>query len=132
MLAALGARLGDILRVSYNVTEWNSAPCRIIGGGRQIRLDGFISRPAHTVDVLAADKHRITLLVVPSNTDPAAAHRTMVLTADGDSGQTADDLLAAGVSVTVPTQRTTDLTHIALAGWEADGGRVPDQKRRTS
>jgi hypothetical protein len=27
-------------------------------------------RPAHTVDVLAADKHRLALLVVPPNTDP--------------------------------------------------------------
>jgi hypothetical protein len=130
LLAALGARLGDILRVSYNITEWNSAPRRIIGDGRQIRLDGFISRPSHTVDVVTADRHRLTLLVVPSNTDPAAAHQTMMITAERGNTQTVDDLLAAGVSVTASTQRTTDLTRIALAGWEADGGRIPEQKRK--
>jgi hypothetical protein len=130
LLAALGARLGDILRVSYNLTEWNSAPRRIIGDGRQIRLDGFISRPTHTVDVVTADRHRLTLLVVPSNTDPAAAHQTMMISAERGNTQTVDDLLAAGVSVTASTQRTTDLTRIALAGWEADGGRIPEQKRK--
>jgi hypothetical protein len=130
LLAALGAHLGDVLRVSYNLTEWDSTPRRIIGDGRQIRLDGFISRPAHTVDVLAADRHRLTLLVVPSNTDPAAAHQTMAITADRGNTQTVDDLLAAGVSVAASTQRTTDLTRIALAGWEADGGRIPEQERK--
>lgn len=127
LLAALGARLGDILRVSYNLTEWNSAPRRIIGDGRQIRLDGFISRPAHTVDVLAEDRHRLTLLVVPSNTDPAAAHQTMMITAERDNTQTVDDLLAAGV--TASTQRSADQSRTALAGWEADGGRIPEQVR---
>ncbi|MDX8050558.1 hypothetical protein SK571_14300 [Lentzea sp. BCCO 10_0798] len=82
------------------------------------------------MDVLAADEHRLTLLVVPSNTDRAAAHRTMALTADRHNVQTVDDLLAAGVSVTASTQGTTDQTRIALAVWEADGGRIPEQKRR--
>jgi Family of unknown function (DUF5994) len=105
LLATLAVRLGDVLRVSYNLTEWDSAPRRIISGGRQIRLDGFISRPAHTVDVLAADKRRLTLLVVPSHTDAAAAHKTMMLAADRDNSQTVDDLLAAGVSVATQTER---------------------------
>lgn len=114
LLAALAVRLGDILRVNYNLTEWNSAPRRVVGGGRQIRLDGFISRPAHTVDLVAAERHRLTLLLVPSNTDPAAARQIMTRTAGRDN-------------------IATDLTRLALAGWETDGGRIPDQnERRTS
>lgn len=133
LLATLAVRLGDVVRVNYNLTEWDSAPRRVISGGRQIRLDGFYSRPAHTVDVVAANRRRLTLLVVPSNTDPAAAHQTMMLAADRDNDQTVGDLLAAGVSVTAATQDTTNLTRIALAGCEAEGGRVPQQvSRQTS
>ena len=130
LLTALAVRLGDILRVSYNLTEWNSAPRRIVGDGRRIRLDGFISRPAHTLDLVAVDKHRLTLLVVPSTTDPAAAHQTMTRAAGRDNDQTVGDLLAAGVSVTTPAEHMTDLTRTALAGWEADGGRIPQQTSR--
>lgn len=133
LLSVLAVRLGDVLRVSYNLSEWNSAPRRVAADSRRLRLDGFNSRPAHTVDLVAADGHRLTLLVVPSNTDPAAAHRTMTLASARDNVQTVGDLLTAGVSTTVSTPHTTDPTRIALAGWEADGGRVPEQKsRRTS
>ncbi|WP_168200697.1 DUF5994 family protein [Allokutzneria sp. NRRL B-24872] len=79
LLAALAVRLGDILWVSYNLTERSSAPRRIVGGGRQTRIDGSNSGPAHTVDLVAADRHRLTLLVVPSNADPTAAHQTITL-----------------------------------------------------
>ncbi|WP_367127693.1 DUF5994 family protein [Saccharothrix sp. HUAS TT1] len=133
LLAVPAVRLGDVLRVSYNLSEWSSAPRSVTADSRQVRLDGFNSRPAHTVDLVAADGHRLTLLVVPSDTDPAAAHRAMALAADRDNAQTADDLLTAGVSTTAPARHATDLAHIALLSWEADGGRVPEQtNRRTS
>ncbi|MCE6996174.1 DUF5994 family protein [Saccharothrix sp. S26] len=133
LLAGLAVRLGHVMRVSYNLPEWSTAPRRAPADGGQVRLDGFNSRPAHTVDLVAADGHRLTLLVVPADTDQATAHHTMALAADRDNVQTVQDLLTAGSGPTTPTRQTTDLAHIALLGWEADGGRVPEQtSRRTS
>ncbi|GAA1302259.1 DUF5994 family protein [Saccharothrix xinjiangensis] len=109
LLAAPAVRLRDVLRVSYDLSEWNPAPRRVDTDSRQVRLDGFTSRPAHTADLVAADRHRLTLLVVPSNTDPATA-----------------------LGTTVSTRRTTDPTHITPAGRAADGGRVPEQTSRST
>lgn len=95
LLAVLAVRLGDILRVNYNLTEWNTAPRRIGVDGVQIRLDGFHSRPAHTVDLIAADRRRLTLLVVPSDIDQSAAHQTMMRASHRDNTDTVDDLLTA-------------------------------------
>jgi len=125
LLAVLAVRLGPVPRVNYNLTEWTTTPRRIASDGLKIRLDGFWSRPAHTVDVIAADRSRLTLLVVPPNADRIAAHHTMMRAAGRDNVDTVDDLLAAAP---VPAQRTGDLTRSALEEWEADGGRLPQQR----
>ncbi|GAA3872893.1 DUF5994 family protein [Saccharothrix violaceirubra] len=130
LLAVVAVRLGDVLRVSYALSEWNAAPRRLATDTRPVRLEGFHSRPAHTLDLVAADGHRLTLLVVPSNTDPTSAHRTMALAADRDNVQTVDDLLAAGIVQTVSNRHVSDLTYTAIARWEADGGRIPEQTNR--
>ncbi|MFE9749026.1 DUF5994 family protein [Saccharothrix saharensis] len=133
LLAVLAVRLGHVMRVSYNLSEWSTAPRRVTADSGQVRLEGFNWRPAHTVDLVAADRHRLTLLVVPSDTDPVAAHHTIALAADPDNIQTVHDLLTGGVGTTAPARHTTDLPHIALLSREADGGRVPEQtSRRTS
>ncbi|NKE57074.1 hypothetical protein FXN61_09590 [Lentzea sp. PSKA42] len=78
LLAVLAVRLGEIPRVSYNLTEWDTAPSQIAIGGVRVRLSGFWSRPPHTVSVVAADRRRLTLLLVPPDTDPSTAHQTMM------------------------------------------------------
>ncbi len=78
LLAVLAVRLGEIPRVSYNLTEWDTAPSQIAIGGVRVRLSGFWSRPAHIVGVVAADRRRLTLLLVPPDTDPSTAHQTMM------------------------------------------------------
>ena len=49
---ALLAELGDALWLSYY---------RLIG--RRSRLDGFVLRPVHTIDLATLDGHRLTLPV---------------------------------------------------------------------
>ncbi len=49
---ALLTELGDALWLSYY---------HLIGLGRRARLDGFVSRPVHTIDLATLDGHRITL-----------------------------------------------------------------------
>ncbi|WP_406601738.1 DUF5994 family protein [Lentzea sokolovensis] len=95
LLAVLAVRLGDIPRVSYNLTEWDSAPRQIAVGGVRVRLSGFWSRPEHTVDVVAADRSRTTLLLVPPDADPFAAHQAMMRAALRDNTDSVETLLRA-------------------------------------
>jgi len=104
LLAVLAVRLGRVPRVSYNLTEWTTAPRRIATDGLQIRLDGFWSRPAHTVDLIAEDRRRLTLLVVPTDAGEEAAHSTMMRAAGRDNADTVDDLLASE-PMPLPQQR---------------------------
>lgn len=46
------AEVGDVLWLSYYhlMAQW-----------RRTRLDGFVARPVHTIDLAALDGHRLTL-----------------------------------------------------------------------
>jgi hypothetical protein len=90
LLAVLGVRLGRVERVSYRTSDWDEAPRRIVVDGMLVHLSGYLQRPARTVDVIA-HQHRVTLLVVPADTDADLAHRA--LTAAGHRGNT-DDVMA--------------------------------------
>ena len=60
--------LGDALWLSYY---------HLVGSWRRTRLDGFVSRPVHTIDLATLDGHRLTL---PARRDQAEVH---VLRLDG-------------------------------------------------
>ncbi|RDI34786.1 DUF5994 family protein [Lentzea flaviverrucosa] len=119
LLAVLAVRLGDIPRVSYNLTEWDTAPRQIAVGGVRVRLGGFWSRPPHTVDVVAGDRRRLTLLLVPPDTDPSAAHRSMMRAAHRENTDTVEVLLR-GAEV---SESTVDVV-------AAGGTRIPEQTFR--
>ncbi|MFD9701207.1 DUF5994 family protein [Lentzea sp. NPDC059081] len=117
LLAALAVRLGEIPRVSYNLTEWDTAPHQIAVGGVRVRLSGFWSRPAHTVDLVAGDRRRLTLLVVPPGADSSAAHHTMMRAARRDNADTVEGLLRWASTSTADR-------------WHDEGVRLPRQKTR--
>ena len=121
LLAVLAVRLGEIPRVSYNLTEWDTAPGQISADGVRVRLSGFWSRPEHTLDVIAGNRQRLSLLVVPPDTDPSAAHHTMMCAAQRENTDTVENLLRAGA------RGATDST---VDAWEAEGGRIPQQTAR--
>jgi hypothetical protein len=121
LLAVLAVRLGEISRVSYNLTEWDTAPRQIAAGGIRVRLGGFWSRPPNTVDVVTGDRRRLTLLLVPPGTDPSAAHQTMMRAARRENTDTVEDLFRTEVPHT--TGSTVD-------AWEIEGGRIPQQTTR--
>ncbi|MGW6442820.1 DUF5994 family protein [Lentzea sp. NPDC055074] len=118
LLAVLAVRLGEMPRVSYNLGEWDTAPRRITFSGEPVRLSGFWSRPAHTVDVVAGDRRRLTLLLVPPDAEPSAAHDAMTHAAERENIDTVEVLLAAGVGTS-----TVDSA-------EAAGTCVPEQTFR--
>ncbi|MDX3659748.1 DUF5994 family protein [Streptomyces sp. ID05-26A] len=121
LLAVLAVRLGEIPRVSYNLTEWETAPRQIAADGVRVRLSGFWSRPAHTVDLIAGDRRRLTLLVVPPGADPSAAHHTMMRAARRDNTDTVEDLIRAGVE---------DTTKSTVDRWDDEGGHTSDHATR--
>jgi hypothetical protein len=101
LVPALAERLGRIEGVSYGLAEWNLAARKVDIGGTRVRLGGFHSIAAHTVDVLA-EQHRATLLVIPPDTPPELA--SAVLTAAGTDGNanSVDELLAAAPPDDIP------------------------------
>jgi len=123
LLAVLAIRLGRVQRVSYNLTTWDTAPRRLPMDGHQVRLGGFHAQHPHTVDVIGSDGSRLTLLVLPPETDPATAHLVLMKAGRRGSIDSIEDLLAS--TLTAEPARATDLPNDpATQRWEADGGRV--------
>lgn len=135
LLAALANRLGAVERVSYNLTAWDTAPRRLDIDGRQVRLGGFHAQHPHTVDVIGSSGSRLTLLVLPSVTDPATAHRTLMTASRGDNVDGIDHLLAS--AATTGSRRIVGELpgDSAVERWEVDGGArrgEPDESPMTT
>jgi hypothetical protein len=100
---ALAACLGSVERISYNLAAWGPTIRQLRVDGAALRLAGYRSQHADTVDVLGRT-HRITLLVVPPEATEAAGHQALVLTS---AANTTDDptqlLLLSGVRSSPPT-----------------------------
>ena len=73
LLAVLEGRLGSVERVSYHLGDWDRTEKAIRAGGNLVRLSGFRSQTAGTIDVLAS-RQRMTLLVVPAEATSETAH----------------------------------------------------------
>ncbi len=100
LLAVLAVRLGEVPRMSYNLTEWETAPSQLAIDGVKVRLSGFWSRPEHTVDVVASDRRRLTLLVVPPETGADIAHDTMMRASQRENTDSVEALLRAAGTTT--------------------------------
>ncbi|WP_214403669.1 DUF5994 family protein [Pseudonocardia lacus] len=87
LLDALAPRIGRVEHIGYRLQDWDRAAGRVVVDGTTVRLGGFRSGPADTLDV-TADAHRLTLLVVPPDTDPDTADRAV--RAAGHPGNTDD------------------------------------------
>lgn len=83
--AGLAERLGTVEGVSYHLGEWGTTTRRTSVEGHLVRLAGYHTQPLATVDVRGA-QHRLTLLVVSPDAEPAAAHAA--LAAAGSPGNT--------------------------------------------
>lgn len=94
LFAALAARLGVVERMAYNLGEWHPADRRLETGGVRVKLGGFHSQGANTIDVTGRDGRRITLLVVPPDTPAATARKISLAAADERNVERADTLLA--------------------------------------
>jgi hypothetical protein len=126
LLTELAVRLGPIESVSYNLDAWSPTPRKITLDGRLVRLSGYRSQHPATVDVISAG-HRVTLLVVPPEDAPAAAHGALMAAGHRGAADPVDTLLLAGSA-----DHAADADEAAQQWWDLDGGPVrqrPDGKR---
>jgi len=123
LLPVLAVRMGRIERVSYHLGEWGPPLRKISCGGGVVRLEGYRSQHADTVDVLAPGQ-RLTLLVVAPEASAQTAHA--VLMAAGHRGNTDDvDTLLRYRPLAADVLGAADgQWEAALQRWEVDGGRM--------
>jgi hypothetical protein len=96
LLAVLAVRLGPVESVSYNLDAWGPMPRKITFDGRLVRLAGYRSQPPATIEVFSA-AHRLTLLVVPPEATPQAAHGALMAAGHRANADRIEALLLAGV-----------------------------------
>jgi hypothetical protein len=122
LLAVLSVRLGPIDRVLFNSNEWSKPSAKFSTGGRRVRLVGYRLQPANTVEVLALDRSKIVLLVLPPNADPDKAHATLMAAAAPSNDSTVDSLLMVSAREReIRTQATG-----AKERWASAGDRSAD------
>jgi Family of unknown function (DUF5994) len=123
LLSVVAIRMGRIERVSYHLGEWGPTVHKISCGGGVVRLEGYRSQHANTVDVLAPGQ-RLTLLVVAPDAPAPTAHA--MLMAAGRRGNTddIDTLLRSSPIATEVLGSTDGQWEAALQRWDVDGGRM--------
>jgi hypothetical protein len=118
LLAVLAVRLGPVESVSYNLDAWGPTPRKITLDGRLVRLAGYRSQHPATIEVLSAG-HRVTLLVVPPEATPEAAHGSLMAAGRRANTDRIDALLLASNA-----DSADDADEVAQQRWELDGGPV--------
>jgi hypothetical protein len=93
LLAALSSRAGAIERVIYDENSWASAALRMEFRGHSVILEPSNVSP-NTLTVSGKKFGTLVLLVVPPDTEPAAAHAAVMAAADPDDMSTVEELLA--------------------------------------
>ena len=131
LLSVLAVRLGRTERVGYHLGEWVATLHKISCGGGAVRLEGYRSQHANTVDVLAPGQ-RVTLLVVAPEASAQTAHAVLMAAECRGNTDDVDTLLRSRPIAAEVLGSTDGQWEAALQRWEVDGGRmiVADQKER--
>lgn len=93
LLAVLSIRLGRIDRVTYNFTDWASAPQKFPTGEDMVALRGYYQQPGNSVQIVGINRTKLVLLVVPTRTDAEHAHDIMMSAAAPNNASSIDELL---------------------------------------
>jgi hypothetical protein len=118
LMAVLAVRLGPVESVSYNLDAWGPTPRKLTVDGRIVRLAGYRSQHPATIDVLSA-AHRVTLLVVPPEATPQAAHGALMAAGRRANTDRVDALLLADSA-----DSADNADEVAQQRWDLDGGPV--------
>ncbi|MQS13358.1 MULTISPECIES: DUF5994 family protein [Streptomyces] len=96
LAAEIDERWGRITRITVNPARWPVIPRRIPVTGHTVHAGWFtIEQDQHMIMVCSYAPRRLSLLVVPPQTDAVEAARLMAEAADPANTRTASELLAA-------------------------------------
>lgn len=115
----LAVRLGQVHRVAYGLSTWDSAPRRLTVDGSLVRLEGFTYQDQNIMHVTGANRGRISLLVVPPEMADPAGHDALLTAGRRGNADRPEEILAAS---SLPTPRLA--ADAAEDRWEGDGGNV--------
>ncbi|MFD6466498.1 DUF5994 family protein [Streptomyces goshikiensis] len=118
LASALDEPWGRITRVTVNPTRWRVIPHTIPMAGRVMHVGWFTEQDPDKLILLSHTVGRWDLLVIPPETEPAAAARLMAAAAIPGSVLTAGVLMAneAAIGRGVRDARRREAT------WESEGG----------
>ncbi|MFB7467715.1 DUF5994 family protein [Streptomyces sp. NPDC056224] len=118
LAAALDEVWGRITRVTVNPTRWPVIPHTVNTGGHTIHVGWFTEQHPDKLILLSYTVGRWDLLVIPPDTEPAAAARLMAAAAIPGSVLTAGALMAdeAAIGRGLRDTRSREDT------WEGEGG----------
>ncbi|MFI2630426.1 DUF5994 family protein [Streptomyces collinus] len=118
LVAALDEPWGRITRVTVNPGRWPVIPREVAVDGRSVHVGWFTEQDADKLILLSYTVGRWDLLVIPPETDPAAAGRLMAAATIPGSGLKAGVLMAdeAAIGRSMRDSRNRE------DAWEDEGG----------
>ncbi|MFD9005447.1 DUF5994 family protein [Streptomyces sp. NPDC059582] len=118
LVEEMDGRLGRITRVMVNPTHWPVVPHKVPATGHTVHVGWFTEQDPDKVILLSYTAGRCDLLVVPPDTEPAAAARLMAAAAVPGSVLTAGVLMSDEAA----TGRRMRDARSSEDAWETDGG----------
>ncbi|MCB5181984.1 DUF5994 family protein [Streptomyces antimicrobicus] len=94
LVDALRDRWGRVTRITANPAPWPVAPYRVPVGEYAVHVGWFTGQDLDTMILLSYSLARCDLLVVPPETEPAAAARLMAAASTPGNLHTTDTLMA--------------------------------------
>ncbi len=127
LAAVLDPLWGRITRVAVNPMLWPVVPRRVTVGDRVLKIGWFTPElDPHKLLLLSYGVGRWDLLVIPPETDTAAAHRLMAAASDPDGPPlTATALVAAEIAAEIARHQdiaVADRMQSPQESWEYEGG----------
>ncbi|MFD6762974.1 DUF5994 family protein [Streptomyces roseolus] len=121
LVDALEERFGRITRVTVNPTRWPVVPHKVAVAGHTVHtvhVGWFTEQDPDKMILLSYTVGRVDLLVIPPETEPAAATRLMAAAAVPGSVLTAGVLMSDEAA----TGRRMRVARSSEDAWETDGG----------
>jgi hypothetical protein len=82
LIAAVTDRLDPVHRITLNTAAWDARPQIIMTiEGREVRLDWFGERDAHTISLIGPRRSRLDLMMIPSDTATVLALACLAIAA---------------------------------------------------
>ncbi|MFD9445391.1 DUF5994 family protein [Streptomyces sp. NPDC060006] len=114
LVTALTARLGPIVRVGLDSSDWDDTPGYLVVDGHTVRIV-WSAVGDSTMIVTRGEKDHFLFLVIPPRTDPSSAHTAMAMAVRDGNSVSAEHVLAAA-GVTRASRDTRDTRNDVLPG----------------